>query len=506
MPSHTPSTPGKVYLVGAGPGDPGLLTVRGAQCLARAELVLYDYLVNPQTLVHAQPTAELVCLGRHGQGRIMSQQEVNERMITSARAGRQVVRLKAGDPLVFGHATEECGALLAAQVPFEIVPGVTTALAAAAYAGVPVTGRKLASAVALVTGHEENDKDATVDYDALARFPGTLVFYMGVTTVDHWTTGLLRAGLAPDTPVAVVRRCTWPDQTTFRTTLGLAAREFHERKLRPPVITIVGDVAGAEPLAQWFTDRPLFGQRIIVTRPREQADDLCARLAELGADVLLQPAIEIAPVADPRSIAAVLDRIGEFEWLVFSSANGVRSLLDRMLERDDVRRLAGVRLAAIGPATADELRRYSLHAELVPGEYRAEGLAAALKDRVRGQRVLLARATRGRELLADELRAAGADVEQVVVYESRDLSHPDPAVAEALAAGRVAWVTVTSSAIARSLVALFGPQLKQARLASISPVTSETLRQLGYEVAAEATEYTTAGLIAAILSGGPCQS
>ncbi len=272
------------------------------------------------------------------------------------------------------------------------------------------------------------------------------------------------------------------------------------------MITIVGDVAGAEPLAQWFTDRPLFGQRIVVTRPREQADDLCARLAELGADVLLQPAIEIGPVADPRPIDAVLDRLGEFQWLVFSSANGVRSLLDRLLERDDVRRLAGVRLAAIGPATADELRRYALRAELVPEEFRAEGLAAALKGRVRGERVLLARASRGRELLADELRAAGALVEQVVVYESRDVSGPDPAVAEALAAGRVTWVTVTSSAIARSLAALFGPQLKRARLASISPVTSETLRQAGYDVAAEAAEYTTAGLIAAILAGGPCQS
>ncbi len=214
MPSHSPSTPGKVYLVGAGPGDPGLLTVRGAQCLARAELVLYDYLVNPQTLVHARPSAERVCLGRHGQGRILSQQEVNERMIAAARAGQHVVRLKAGDPLVFAHATEECAALLAARIPFEIVPGVTTALAAAAYAGVPVTGRQLASAVALVTGHEENDKDATVDYAALARFPGTLVFYMGVTTVDHWTAGLLRQDCPPRRPwpwcAAVpgpIRRC-----------------------------------------------------------------------------------------------------------------------------------------------------------------------------------------------------------------------------------------------------------------------------------------------------------
>ncbi|HVU87894.1 MAG TPA: uroporphyrinogen-III C-methyltransferase [Pirellulales bacterium] len=501
MPSTPQHTPARVFLVGAGPGDPGLLTVRGASLLGRADLVLYDYLVNPQVLSHASPRSELVCLGRHGGGRIMSQQEVNERMITAARAGRSVVRLKAGDPLVFARATEECSALAAAGVPFEIVPGVTTALAAGAYAGVPVTGRQLSSAVALVTGHEETGKESAVDYAALARFPGTLVFYMGVTTVDHWSAGLMAGGLDAATPVAVIRRCTWPDQTTLRTTLGTVAREFHQRKLRPPVITIVGDVAGTEPLSDWFTARPLFGERAIVTRPRAQADDLCARLSELGADVLVQPAIEIRPLTNWGTVDAALARLSEFDWLVFSSANGVRYLLDRLLERDDARRLAGVKLAAIGPATAEELARYRLRAELVPGEYRAEGLAAALAEKVAGRRVLLARASRGRELLAEELRQAGATVEQVVVYESRDVTTADPAVAAALGTGSRPWVTVTSSAIARSLAALFGQNLHRARLASISPVTSQTLRELGYQVAAEAAVYTTSGLVDAILAG-----
>jgi uroporphyrinogen III methyltransferase/synthase len=498
VPHHTPA---RVFLVGAGPGDPGLLTVRGADLLARADVVLYDYLVNSQVLSHVAPRAELICLGRHGGGRIMSQQEVNERMIAAARQGQVVVRLKAGDPLVFARATEECSALAAAGVPFEIVPGVTTALAAGAYAGVPVTGRQLSSAVALVAGHEETGKEPAIDYAALAKFPGTLVFYMGVTTVERWSAGLIAGGLPATTPVAVIRRCTWPDQTALRTTLGSVAREFRERKLRPPVISIVGEVAGAEPLSEWFTARQLFGERVIVTRPLGQAEDLRARLADLGADVLVQPAIEIGPVADWGAVDAALARLSEFDWLVFSSANGVRYLLDRLLERDDVRRLAGVKLAAIGPATADELARYHLHAELIPGEFRAEGLAAALAERVAGRRVLLARASRGRELLAEELAKAGATVEQVVVYESRDVAAPDPAVVAALSRRDRPWMTVTSSAIARSLARLFGQDLHHARLASISPVTSQTLRELGYTVAAEAAVYTTTGLVDAILAG-----
>lgn len=501
MPSRTPASIAAVYLVGAGPGDPGLLTVRGAECLARADLVLYDYLVNPQTLTHARPTAEKVCLGRHGAGRILSQQEVNERMIAAARAGRIVVRLKAGDPLVFARATEECGALIAAQVPFEIVPGVTTALAAAAYAGVPVTGRQLSSAVALVTGHEENGKEAVLNYAALASFPGTLVFYMGATTVAHWAGGLLAGGMPATTAVAVIRRCTWPDQATIRTTLGEVAEVFHTQKIRPPVITIVGDVAGAEPLADWFTGRPLFGQRVIVTRPVEQADELRSRLTDLGADVFVQPAIEIGPPADWAPVDRALEKITDYQWLVFSSANGVKFLIERLLEQDDVRRLAGVRLAAIGPATAEALAQYSLRAELVPPEFRAESLAAALAGRVSGQRVLLARASRGRELLAEELRAAGAQVDQITVYESRDVTVADPAVAAALSGEHPVWVTVTSSAIARSLATMIGGDLKRARLASISPITTETLKEFGYDVAVEAAEYTTDGLIRAILAG-----
>ena len=501
--SNQPSpSAGMVYLVGAGPGDPGLLTLRGADCLRRADLVLYDYLVNPRTLAHAPRRAARECLGRHGQGRIMAQAEVNERMVAAARAGQTVVRLKGGDPLVFAHAAEECAALAAAGIPFEVVPGITAALAAGSYAGVPLTGRHTASAVALVAGHEDDDKEnSSLDYAALAKFPGTLVFYMGVTTVETWSRALSRAGMPAQTPVTVIRRCSWPDQVILHTVLADVARVIREHKLRPPVITIVGTAAAAEPVAEWFTARPLFGVRIVVTRPADQSDSLRSRLEELGAEVLVQPAIEIRPPADWTAVDEAIARLAEYRWLVFSSANGVRFLLDRLLEAADVRRLGGIRLAAIGPATAAELARYALRADLVPDEFRAEGLAAALAKEVPGQRVLLARASRGREVLAEQLRACGATVDQVTVYESRDVAEADADVAEALGAGTVDWVTVTSSAIARSLAAMFGPTLHRAKLASISPLTSQTLRELGYQVAAEATGYTSDGLVESILAG-----
>jgi len=500
MPEPSDRTSGMVYLVGAGPGDPGLLTLRGADCLRRADLILYDYLVNPRMLVHAGGKAELVCLGRHGHGRIMSQDEVNQCMIAAAAAGRTVVRLKGGDPLVFARAAEECQALRAAKIPFEIIPGITVALAAGSYVGVPLTHRGLASAVALVTGRECAGKtEDDLDYAALAKFPGTLVFYMGVTTAPEWSDGLLRGGMAADTPIVLVRRCSWPDQEAIHTTLGQVTAVLAKRRLRPPVITIVGRVASLEPVAQWFTSRPLFGQRVMVTRPVDQAETLRTSLENLGAEVLMQPAIEIGPPADWTATDSAIARLDEFDWVVFSSANGVRYLLDRVLDSGrDMRAFGRQRLAAIGPGTAVELERYSLKADVIPDEYRAEGLAAALTEKAAGKRFLVIRASRGREVMADELRAAGGDVEQVVVYESRDTVAANDDVVAALRAGEIDWITVTSSAIARSLAAMFGDDLRRARLASISPITSQTLRELGYDIAVEACEYTMYGVVQAI--------
>jgi len=505
MPHPPVQHSGQVFLVGAGPGDPGLISLRGVECLRRCNLVLYDYLVNPRILRHAPPHAELVCLGRHGRDRIMPQEEINARMVAEARAGGIVVRLKGGDPAIFGRAAEEIYALREAGVPFEIVPGITAALAAGSHAGIAVTHRDLASAVALVTGHQQEDGGGPeLDYAALARFPGTLVFYMGVTTANEWSRALMAAGKDAATPVAIIRRCSWPDQETIVCTLGTVAEEVAKRKLRPPAIVIVGQVAQAR-IVSWFEQRLLFGQTVLVTRPGEQGVELADRLHELGATALLQPAIRIDEPPDWGPVDAAMARLGEFDWLVFSSANGVRYFMDRLLSRHgDVRKLGPVRLAAIGPRTAESLAAYSLKADATPpDDFRAEGLAAELVVQAAGRRFLLVRASRGRELLAEALTAAGAEVTQVVTYTSRDAESADPEIVAALEEGRIDWITVTSSAIARSLVNLFGEELRKAKLASISPVTSGTLRELGYTPAAEAKRYTTEGLIGAIDSAYP---
>jgi uroporphyrinogen III methyltransferase/synthase len=508
--------PGKVYLVGAGPGDPGLITLRAVEVLQRADVVLYDYLVNPAILRHCRPDIVSMSLGKHGGGRVLSQAEINDLLRMFAQGGKCVVRLKSGDPMVFARASEELDFLARHGIACEIVPGVTAGLAAASYAGIPVTHREAASAVALITGQEEADKaNSSLDFPALARFPGTLVFYMGVTTAEHWTRALISAGKDPQTPVMIARRVSLPDQQRIRTTLENVTAAVGEHKLRPPVVFIVGEVAALGAAESWFEQRPLFGQTVLVTRPRDQAEALVVPLEQLGAEVLVQPAIAIVPPQSHDRTGETLpfhlwlghwsqvDRqvelLDRFDWLVFSSANGVSFFLDRLMAVGrDLRLLGKVKIAAIGPGTAEELARYHLRADVIPHEYRAESLATALSGYAAGKRFLLVRASRGREVLAEELTKAGGSVEQVVVYESRDVDRPDVEIAARMAAGQIHWTTVTSSAIARSLASMFGDSLRRTRLVSISPITSATLRELGLEPAAEAAEYTMPGVIQAI--------
>ncbi len=500
---------GRVYLVGAGPGDAELITLRGVQCLREADLVLYDYLVNAQLLQHAPPQAERVCLGRHGRGRLMPQDEVHRRMIAAAQAGKTVVRLKSGDPMVFGRAAEEIAALQKAGIGFEIVPGITAALAVGSYAGIPLTHRDAASAIALVTGQQQAESEQSFedfDYEALAHFPGTLVFYMAVTTAPRWTESLMAGGKPADTPAAIVRRCSFADQQVFRCTLGTVVDEIRRHGLRPPAVVVVGPAVALGEGVSWFTNRPLFGRRVLVTRSAEQAASLRQRFESLGADVLEQPAIRIAPPEDWNPVDRALAELERYDWLVFSSRNGVDYLLNRLWEQSDLRKLATVRIAAIGPGTAEALERFHLRADVVPSEYRAEALAEALHGEAAGGRFLLARANRGRDVLAQRLLAAGGDVQQVVVYQSIDVDRPTPEVATLLAAGKIDYVTVTSSAIARSLASLFGDALGRAVLASISPITSQTLRELGYTVGVEAASYTMDGLVEAVLRHAEEQS
>ncbi|MCA9124220.1 MAG: uroporphyrinogen-III C-methyltransferase [Planctomycetaceae bacterium] len=500
MTDRSAQQPGKVYLIGAGPGDPELITLRGVERLRRADVVLYDYLVNARVLEHARGDAELICLGKHGRTRIWTQSEINDALVRLAREGKTVARLKGGDPAVFARGAEEIEALVLAKISFEVVPGITTALAAGSYAGIPITHREYASAVALVTGHEGPDKETSaVDYKALAAFPGTLVFYMGITTACIWTKALMEAGKASHTPVAIIRRCSLPDQRRIACTLGDVVEVLDAERIRPPAIIVVGEVARLADSFSWFEKRPLFGQRVLVTRPGSQANKLCVLLEDLGAETIVQPAIEILPPTDWRPVDDAIARLDEFDWLVFSSSNGVRNFISRLLSvGKDVRALGGCKLAAIGPGTSDELSRYHLKADLQPAEFRAESLAAELSPIANGQRFLLLRASRGREVLSQEIAAAGGQVTQVVVYESVDVQTPDAEVAADLAAGKIHWVTVTSSAIARSLAIMFGDGLRRSKLASISPITSATLRECGFEPAVEASEYTMEGVVRAI--------
>lgn len=498
-----PSPNGKVYLVGAGPGDPGLITLRGAECLSEADVVLYDYLASPHLLTHTATGAELVCLGRHGHGRLMPQAEINERMIAEAHAGRTVVRLKGGDPSTFARLAEELAALESAGIAYEIVPGITAAQAASSHTGIPLTSRDKASCVAFVTGQECHGKqeDEALNFAALAEFPGTLVIYMGLTTAPSWSRTLIEHGKSANTPVAIVRRCTLADQETHFTTLGNVDELLGPGKMRPPAVVIIGDVARRRDVANWFTTRPLFGRTVLVTRPEHQADAWATDLRRLGAEVLYQPAIEIMEPDDWRPVDAAIERLAEFDWLVFSSSNGVHYFLRRLQELGhDLRALGGRRLAAIGPATVDALAEYYLQADVVPSEYRAEALAEALTPHAAGRKFFLARASRGRETLAEMLSAAGADVTQAVVYESRDVVSPNADIVESMAAGRIDWTTVTSSAIARSVVQLFGDALRNTRLVAISPLTGGVLSELGFAPSVVANEYTTTGIAVAILA------
>ncbi len=493
---------GKVTLVGAGPGDPRLLTLRGKQCLEAADVVLYDYLASAELLRHAPANAEKICLGRHGQGRRLTQVEICRLMVQHASAGRRVVRLKGGDPGIFGRLVEEAEALQLAGIPLEVVPGVTTAIAAGAFAGIALTDRDRASCVAFVAGREQAGKrlDESLDYRGLAQFPGTLVFYMGVTTAPAWSQALLDHGKPSDTPVRLVRRCSLPGQETWSCSLDQLAPFVATHEIRPPVIAIVGPVAESQVLSNWFADRPLFGQTVLVTRPAHQAGALADPLLELGAEVLVQPAIEIHPPDDWAPVDRAIDRLREFDWLLFSSRNGVEFFLQRLRERGhDWRALGALKIAAVGPATADALAERHLDVDVQPKEYRAESLADELTPLASGQRFLLLRANRGREILADSLEEAGGKVEQVTVYDSQDVTTPESRITEAMLAGAVDWVTVTSSATAQSLVHLFGKSLARTKLVAISPLTATKLTELGYRPTAVARESTSEGIVEAIL-------
>ncbi|HYV58829.1 MAG TPA: uroporphyrinogen-III C-methyltransferase [Acidimicrobiia bacterium] len=480
-----------VYLVGAGPGDPGLLTLRGAEVLRDADVVVYDRLVAPGLLDLAPTGAERVYAGKAPGRNELSQDEINDLLVERGRTGRAVVRLKGGDPFVFGRGGEEAEALAGAGVPFEVVPGITSAVGAPAYAGIPVTHRGASAHFTVVTGHEDPTKESTdVDWDALAQAGGTLVILMGAGRIAEIADRLVAGGLPSETPVAAVRNGTRSDQRTVRATLGTVAGAG----VQAPAAIVVGEVARLD--LAWFESRPLFGRAVVVTRAREQASELRRRLEALGAEVVELPAITIEPLAFD---VPELDR---YRWLVFTSANGVAAFFDRGLApaRLDARALAGLRVAAIGPGTTAALAERGVRADLVPERFVAEALLEAFPPATAGdERVLLARAEHARDVLPAGLAERGYAVDVLPVYRTVTAS-PDADALERVRRGDVDALTFTSSSTVTNLCDLLGgAPAPQPLVVSIGPVTSKTAMERGLRVDVEAAEHTIDGLVDALL-------
>jgi len=494
---------GRVYLVGAGPGDPGLLTRRGERCLAAADVVVHDRLVGPRLLDLIRPGAEVIALGRsHADRDRPSQAAIETLLVERARAGKTVVRLKNGDPFLLGRGAEEAEALRRADVPFEIVPGVSSAFAVPAYAGIPLTHRDHASLVTIATGHQARVGDEAVPpalpWAALAHQGGTLVFLMGMRQMAAIMAALIAHGLAADTPAAAVQSGTTGAQATVVATAGTLAARVRAAGLEAPGVVVVGSVVTLRERIAWFEERPLFGRRIVVTRARAQAGALADLLEARGAEVIPFPTIAIAPPSDPAPLERAVAAAGGYDWIVFTSANGVEAFFARF----------AVRLAAIGPETAAQLERRLLRVAVTAEDYRAEGLLAALAgEEMRGRRVLLPRAAGARPVLPEALRARGAQVDEVIVYRALPPAETDVAgLTAALEAGAVDAVTFTSSSTVRNFVELLGRRATARLLANgrpavacIGPVTAATARDLGLRVDVMPAAYTAAALAAALV-------
>jgi uroporphyrinogen III methyltransferase / synthase len=482
-----------VYLVGAGPGDPGLLTVRALELIAAADVIIYDRLIPATALDGARADALRIYAGKEGGGPSVSQEEIDGLLVEHGAAGREVVRLKGGDPFVFGRGGEEAEQLHAAGVAFEVVPGITAAVAASAYAGIPVTHREAASAVAFVTGHEDPGKtESALDWEALARFPGTLCVYMGVRQLEAITRRLIDGGRPESEPAAVIQSGTLPHQRVVLGTLATIGSVAVAEKVRAPAIALFGEVAALRSQLAWFESRPLAGVTVAVTRARAQSSGLAARLRGLGADAVEAPAIRIAAIEGPAPA------VDTYDLICLTSPNGVRMLFHRLaLAGRDARSLAGARVAAIGPGTAAALREHGVIADIVPERFVAEGLVEALAD-VPVSRVLIARAAEARDVLPDALRERGAHVDVVALYETVAEPFDDGRRA---AVARADYVTFTSSSTVNFFfAALDGAELsKRTRLASIGPVTSDALRGRGLDPDVEARRHDIDGLVQALI-------
>lgn len=501
---------GHVSLLGAGPGDPELITLRALRRLRQADVVLYDALVHPDLLTHAKPGAELVFVGKRAGRASERQSAINERLIEAARRGLSVARLKGGDPYLFGRGSEEAEALVAAGIPFDVVPGVASPMAASAYTGISLTHRDLASSVAYVTATESVEKDESAhDWSKLATATQTIVFFMGLRKLDSLLERLIEHGRDPDTPAAVISNASLPSQRTVLGTLRDLDARARAAGIEMPALTIVGSVVTLHEELRWFERLPLFGRRVLITRPEGQSEAMSEALRDAGADPLELPTVQIVAPSDPARLDHYVKRARDYDWAVFTSVNGVDAFFASCARSGlDARVLGGVKVAAIGPATSAALRVHGIRADVVPSEYRGEAVASAIlqhEGTLAAKRVLITRAEVAREVLPQMLRDAGAEVDVVPAYRTLPAAPERFArIRELIEQGRIDWVAFTSSSTVERLVEGLGPDasalLKRTAIAAIGPITADTCTRLGLPALVVASEYTAQGLVHALVA------
>jgi uroporphyrinogen III methyltransferase / synthase len=493
---------GMCSLVGAGPGDLGLVTLRAKECIEQADVIVYDYLCNPEMLKWARENVEKIYAGKKAGEHTLSQDEINALIVERAKAGKRVVRLKGGDPFVFGRGGEEAQALVAAGVPFEIVPGVTSAIAGPAYAGIPVTHRSANSHVTFFTGHEDPAKtESSIDFAALAKLGGTQVMLMGVERIHAISQRMLANGMRADLPVALIRWATTGRQETLVGNLENIASRVAAVGFEAPAVAVFGDVVSLRKELNWFERRPLAGKRIVVTRTRSQAGALSAQLGALGADVLELPTIRIEPPTDVRAFAELVQDAHAYDWIVFTSPNGVNAFFELFYKLyDDAREIGGAKIAAIGPATAQRIKDFHIHVDLQPEEFVAESIVREFKKQggVENLRILLARAEKARDVLPKELSAMGGIVDEGFAYRTVPETRDDNGARRRLLEEGADMITFTSSSTVENFMGLGLPWPESMRVASIGPVTSQTARDLGLTVDLEARRHDIPGLVEAI--------
>ncbi len=492
---------GICYLVGAGPGDPGLLTLRGKECLELADVVVYDYLSNPELLRFAKPEAEKIYVGKKAKDHTLTQEGINKLIVEKTRAGKVVTRLKGGDPVLFGRGAEEAQELADAGIAFEIVPGITSAIAGPAYAGIPVTHRSHCSQLTIFTGHEDPTKpESSLDYAKIAQADGTKVMLMGVERIDEITSKLMEHGAKPATPIALTRWATTGRQQTIEGTLQTIAKIVSDAGFKAPAVCVIGSVVLERDKLNWFENRPLFGKRIVVTRTRTQAGELTKKLSQLGADVIELPTIRIEPPKDMKEFGQSVMDCHTYDWIVFTSPNGVDKFFEMFYKLfQDARSIGGAKIAAIGPGTADKIKQYHLAVDLLPEKFVAEGLIQAFKKvDVENQTILWVKAEQTREVITNELTGMGAIVDEAIAYRTVPETEENCDAITRFKEEGADVITFTSSSTVEHFLDLKLPLSDKIKIASIGPITSKTLKDRGLRIDIEAKDHSIPGLVSAI--------